>query len=772
MAVLALAFAAAGSVASGQADGTEVPSVPYAWKNVQMVGGGFVDGIVFHPTEPGLCYCRTDMGGAYRRNVETKRWEPLLDWLSYDDVNLMGVESIALDPQDPGRLYLACGTYTNPRTPNGAVLISTDRGKTFKRTDVPFKMGANENGRGNGERMAVDPNRGSIIYLGTRNAGLWRSSDFGAHWGLVESFPDITEYPPEDVQGERNIRRWRWGNTGDGIVFVVFDPGSAKTGNRSQTIYAGVSLTGRDNLFVSRDAGKTWEGVAGQPVDYRPTHGVLASDGIMYLTYGTSPGPTRMTDGAVWKYDTGSGEWTDITPDKPDPDNGKAFGYAAVAVDAADPRVVIASSFGRPHSAGGEDIFRSTDGGQTWHGIFGGGGLYDFSLAPYTAFTPIHWLFDLEIDPSDPDHALFTTGYGGYETFDLTAADAGEPTRWGVMSTGIEETVALDMLSPPKGAHLISAIGDYAGFVHWDPDKPAPEGNFSNPRFGNTNGVDCAWQKPSLIVRVGRPTNGNPGRSIGYSTDGGLTWQPADSLPAGGAQLGHIAVSARGESWVWAPDPVYDFRSGGGPKPMPVFRTGDRGRTWSKCTGIPDNTRIVADRVDPETFYGMDLFGGKLYVSTDGGMTFSEKNLDLSGRPPRDRRNRGDSRGGQDRLYVASDKAGDLWIAAFDGLYHRPEGDGSFLAVEGVEEIHGFGFGKAAPDGDRPCLYLVGVVTGQRGVFRSADAGESWVRINDDRHQWGLVLRVSGDPKKYGRVYVGTHGRGIVYGDPVRPDRP
>jgi hypothetical protein len=120
-----------------------IPSIePYHWKSVQIVGGRFVDGIIFHPTEKGHCDCRTDMGGAYRRNGSTLQWEPLLDWISYEDHNLMGVESIALDPSDPNRVYLACGTYTLPEVPNGAILRSNDRGKTFLRTDVPFKMGA------------------------------------------------------------------------------------------------------------------------------------------------------------------------------------------------------------------------------------------------------------------------------------------------------------------------------------------------------------------------------------------------------------------------------------------------------------------------------------------------------------------------------------------------------------------------------------------------------------------------------------------------------
>ncbi len=81
---------------------------PYTWKSVQMVGGGFVDGIIFHPTAKGVRYARTDIGGAYRWDDKAKEWIPLLDWAGWKDINLMGVESIALDPSDSNRLYMAC----------------------------------------------------------------------------------------------------------------------------------------------------------------------------------------------------------------------------------------------------------------------------------------------------------------------------------------------------------------------------------------------------------------------------------------------------------------------------------------------------------------------------------------------------------------------------------------------------------------------------------------------------------------------------------------
>jgi len=36
------------------------------------------------------------------------------------------------------------------------------------------------------------------------------------------------------------------------------------------------------------------------------------------------------------------------------------------------------------------------------------------------------------------------------------------------------------------------------------------------------------------------------------------------------------------------------------------------------------------------------------------------------------------------------------------------------------------------------------------------------VRINDDHHQWGLLLQITGDPKQFGRVYVDRTGGNVL----------
>src|SRR3954464_730163 len=135
-------------------------SEPYTWKNVAIYGGGFVTGIITHPKEKGLIYCRTDIGGAYRWDEKNQTWIPLNDWVSRKEGNLLGIESLAIDPNDPSKLYIAAGTYSQSKDVT-SILRSSDQGKTFQRSDVNLRMGGNDGGRPVGERLAVDPNDGN-----------------------------------------------------------------------------------------------------------------------------------------------------------------------------------------------------------------------------------------------------------------------------------------------------------------------------------------------------------------------------------------------------------------------------------------------------------------------------------------------------------------------------------------------------------------------------------------------------------------------------------
>ena len=140
-----------------------------------------------HPNASGVMYCRADIGGAYRWNPTNDSWIPLLDFLGFanNEGSLLGVESIGLDAQNTNRLYLSCGWLGSPNQ----IMISTNQGASFTRLDSPFVFGANNDGRGNGERFGVDPNLGSILFYGTISDGLWESTNYAANWSQVTNFP-------------------------------------------------------------------------------------------------------------------------------------------------------------------------------------------------------------------------------------------------------------------------------------------------------------------------------------------------------------------------------------------------------------------------------------------------------------------------------------------------------------------------------------------------------------------------------------------------------
>jgi hypothetical protein len=122
-------------------------------------------------------------------------------------------------------------------------------------------------------------------------------------------------------------------------------------------------------------------------------------------------------------------------------------------------------------------------------------------------------------------------------------------------------------------------------------------------------------------------------------------------------------------------------------------------------------------------------------------------------------------------IRLAPGREGDLWVPLNKGgLARSIDGGVHFELLPNVSHCGAVGFGKAAPGQSYPTLYIWGTVGGVRGVHRSLDAGASWLRINDDAHQYGGPGNgqfVVGDMNVFGVVYMSTAGRGIVYGKPA-----
>ncbi|MGY5055770.1 1,4-beta-glucanase [Streptomyces sp. 900105755] len=693
----------------------------YRWRNAVIGGTGFVTGVLFHPATPGLAYARTDIGGAYRWDARTARWTPLTDHLGWDDWNLLGVEAMAVDPAHPDRLYLALGTYAQSWAGNGAVLRSDDRGTTWTRTDLTVKLGANEDGRGMGERLLVDPRDSDTLWLGTRHDGLLKSTDRGASWAQDGNFPATPSA------------------SGQGVSLLVA---------AGRAVYAGWAdgdgSAAAVSLYRTTD-GATWEAVPGRPtgtsarIPVRAAYDRHARE--LYVTYADAPGPNGQADGSVHKLATGTGRWTEVTPVAPG--GGDTFGYGGVAVDGRRPGTVVVSTNNRWTAV--DTLYRTTDGGRTWTSLKESA-VFDVSGTPFLKWGGAEpkfgwWIQAVAVDPYDSEHVVYGTGATLYGTRDLV--------HWAPQVRGLEETSVLQLVSPPVGeAHLLSGSGDIGVLYHERLTASPSRGMATNPVFGSATGLAQAAGRPAYVVRAGWGDNGNGA----FSDDGGRTWAPFAVQPSLAHDApGPIAANADGSVLLWS------FVHWDGTK-YPAQRSDDNGATWTEISSFPKGATPVADPADPTLFYAYDTDTGTLQASTDSGLSFTAR---ATGLPS------GDS---QFQLVAAPGRSGDLWLSVkWNGLYRSTDGGATFARVAGCRAAYTLGFGKAADGAGYPAIYLVGSTESSTAVHRSDDEAGSWVRINDDRHQWGWTGQaVTGDPRVHGRVYLATNGRGIQYGDPVR----
>lgn len=730
----------------------------YNWGNVRFDGGGFVSAVLLSEQVEGLVYARTDVGGVYRWDAAASRWVPLMDWVSQNDVGLYGTEAFALDPTDPAKIYVLGGTgyFSDGRT---AVLRSGDFGATWDTSYVEMLAHGNGMGRQTGEKLAVDPNKPSVVLCGSRTRGLYKSTDSGKTW------TSLFEVATSSVTGSSL-------NGVNGISFVMFDKdGGTLEDGSSKVIYLGISES-KDNFRVSKDGGKTWSVVAGAPEGLMP-HRAKIVDGDMFITFADGPGPYNIAKGGVYKYNMASGAWTDITPSDDGEKNTSPYG--GVAIDPKDKNHIVVSTLGvytgryyyeDKKENYGDRIYVTKDGGKTWTY-----GQHPDSSVPnvdpqdnkWIHGNAIHWAGSVEFDPFNSKKVWVTSGNGVFQTDDINA----DVPVWKFQSRGIEETVPLDVVSIPEGP-LVTAIGDYDGASYYNINESYDR---PNPIVGTTQSMGYAPLSGTL-VRTGVVTVYGQYESINYkvmyrSDDYGATWDSLKTSLMG--EKGQVSLSADGKVILHRPENSGD-----------VYRSDDNGASWTKVAGLDgqsNGARIVPDPVNADVFYLVDA-QGNLKMSSDKGAKFANYGTSLLDYSQELYYNGGGLirtvPGREGHIWVPLDQA-QVWLEkgySENGLAYTEDAGKTWIRCSGVTSAVAVGIGKAKDGADYETIYIWGVAGGASnpmGIYRSTDKGETWTRVNDDAHQFGGPGNgnfVQGDMNTFGVVYMSTVGRGLVVGAP------
>ncbi|MBV5316104.1 MAG: T9SS type A sorting domain-containing protein [Prolixibacteraceae bacterium] len=668
---------------------------------VAIGGGGYVTSVVGCPTEPNLFYAKTDVGGIFRWQEDTKSWKPLFGWVANNQTSYLGAEALAIDPQSPNKIYALVGTdYWDGG--KSAILRSEDYGETFKITDVTslFKAHGNGSDRQKGETLVVDPNKSNILFCGTRyNKGLFKSIDSGVSWQKVTSL---------------NV-------TDASISFVAFDVSSGTKGTATPNIYVGVHREG-ENLYVSKDGGISWTAVGGNPQG-KPQRCAFSGDGNLYVTYiGTA--------GGVRKLNLSSGTWTNCTPNL-----STNRGFSGIDVDPNNPNRVVTTTYNmwwNEQVWGWADfIFYSEDGGTTWNEKVGkNNATFTNNGIPWLKGA-IHWAGCATFNPAKPGWVFVVSGNGVFATENIAATKP----LWKFMSKGLEETVMLDLISIPGGP-LISSVGDQGGFVHTDVTK-APLAQISQ-----SSGFAFAGQKPATIARVAT--------DLYLSENNGTSWTKLPPTPDAMTK-GKVAVSADGKTILWK-STVNSLEK--------CWVTTTKGASWTASSGINFSCSPAADPVVSSRFYAYNRTEGYLYVSEDGGLSFQKAGLA--------------GINGNARIATWHGKEGHIWIAmGSSGIKYSSDSGKSFQTVS-VYSAEVVAVGKEMPGTDIPTIFIYGRSKSSDviGIYRSTDWGKTWVRADDNQHQFGHLANagmIEADRTIYGRVYRSTAGMGIPYMDAQIP---
>jgi photosystem II stability/assembly factor-like uncharacterized protein len=563
---------------------------------------------------------RSDDGGRTWKNVGLKASEH--------------VGMIAIDPRNSDVVFVAAQGPLWAAGGDRGVYKTSDGGRTWKQVlKVDEWTGANE--------VWIDPAYPNVMYASTYQrhrkvwtlidggpgSGIWKSTDGGETWSRLS-----TGLPKGDM-----------GRIG--LAVTPLEP---------NVVYAAIESPGKGNgIYRSADAGASWEKVADQgsssPQYYQKLFPDPKQAGKLYLidTF------LQVSDdyGHTWRR---AGE------------KSKHVDNHVVRVDPDDTRHVLVGCDG--------GLYESFDRCETWN-FFGNlpitqfydldvdnslpfyyvyGGTQDNNSLGGPSRTPTvngirnsDWFvttggdgFHSRVDPEDPNIVYAESQHAGMVRYDRRNGEQvdiqpqpepGEPaSRWN-WDTPI-------LISPHSHTRLYVASqrvwrSDDRG-DHWKPVSPDLSRQLDRnrmPVMGRVWSADAVAKNAStsfygnIVALTESPKQegllyaGTDDGLVQVSEDGGAHWRRVDGVPGVGEYpyVSRLRASAHDAAVVYA---TFERHKMGDFKPY-VYRSADRGRTWTAITGdLPANGPVYAfaeDPVNPAVLYAGTEFGA--FFTADGG---------------------------------------------------------------------------------------------------------------------------------------------------------
>jgi photosystem II stability/assembly factor-like uncharacterized protein len=370
--VMYWALAVAGVLAFTLGAAAQVKSELYSglkWRNVGPFHGGRISSVTGVIGQSGVFYAGTPQGGVWKTTSAGVTWFPIFD-------QVQGVDSIGaiqVAPSNPDIVYAGAGDPIGGSLGNG-MWKSTDAGKTWQHIGLEDTVKI--------DRILVDPTNPSLVIVSAlgdathHGGGIYRSTDGGQTWTNVlkpAGYDGIREV--EYAYDDPNVMLADTQGTGG----FHFGP-APKTKPKPPLV------------FKSTDEGKTWSQIKIPPFPGRVAVAVaMHTHGRRMYIIGNDiekgSGLFRSDDGGVtWQHMAGKD--TRIS-------NGQGSYISGVFVDPQNPDIVYTLSVA---------MYRSTDGGVTFHSFKGAPGGEDYHKV---------W-----IDPTNGKRILIGADQGASVTLD------------------------------------------------------------------------------------------------------------------------------------------------------------------------------------------------------------------------------------------------------------------------------------------------------------------------------------------------------------------